>query len=142
MVVKFKRMTKAENLKMPEIKTKGAAAYDLYFPYQTQILHKGETKVFKLGWAVEVPEGYYLEIRGRSGLSSKGILSATGTVDSDYRGEIGAILTNVSENDFFIHEDDRICQAMIKKVIETECIECEHLSDTERGSGGFGSTGI
>lgn len=140
MKVKFRRTTKG-HVVAPTRKTKGAACFDFYYPYQTQILHPGETKIFKLGIALEIPEGYYMEIRGRSSLSSCGILCPTGIIDNDYRGEIGAVLTNTSDKSFFINTDERICQGVICKMIDTAFVEAETLSETERGCGGFGSTG-
>lgn len=127
--------------KMPQMKTKGAACYDCYARV-SETIKAHETKIIPLGFKTEVPEGYYMEIRGRSGLSSKGILCHTGTVDSDYRGEVGAIITNTGKKPVTFNAYDRISQMMIKEVIETELIEVDELSETERGAGGFGSTGV
>lgn len=127
--------------KMPELKTEGAACFDCY-ANEAALIKPGETKLIKLGFAVEVPLAYYLEIRGRSGLSCKGILCMTGTVDSDYRGEVGAILTNLGKENFTVDQYDRIAQAQIKPVINTNFILVDELSETARGSNGFGSTGV
>lgn len=127
--------------KLPELKTKGAAAYDVY-ANEAVIIKPGETKIIKLGFAIEVPIAYYAEIRGRSGLSSKGLLGMTGTIDSDYRGEVCAIISNLSKEPALFDQGDRVAQMQIKPVIDTNLILVDDLSDTERGAGGFGSTGI
>lgn len=127
--------------KLPELKTKGAACYDCYCN-EAVIIKPGETKIVKLGFAIEVPLAYYAEIRGRSGLSSNGVLVMTGTVDSDYRGEVGAIISNLGSTNFIADQGDRVAQMQIKPVIDTNLILVDELSDTKRGAGGFGSTGI
>lgn len=126
--------------KMPEMKTQGAAAFDVYCN-EAAILKPGETKIIKLGFALEVPAGYYAEIRGRSGLSSKGYLAATGTIDADYRGEVGAIITNTTADKFIIDQGDRVAQMQFKPVLDVSFNQVEELTETERGAGGFGSTG-
>lgn len=123
------------------MKTAGAAAYDV-FCNEAIILKPGETKIIKLGFALEIPEGYYMEIRGRSGLSSKGYTVATGTIDADYRGEIGVIMTNTSPEKVTFDQGDRVGQMQLKEVIGFSFCEVAELTDTDRGAGGFGSTGI
>lgn len=138
--VKFKLVGNGQK---PKRKTEGAACADCYANLsQDMILATFESGVCPLGFAVEVPEGYYAEVRPRSGLSSKGILVQIGTVDSDYRGEVGAIINNFSGEPFRIKNGDRIAQIMIKPVLEYEETVVDTLSDTNRGTGGFGSTGI
>jgi dUTP pyrophosphatase len=93
---------------------------------------------------IELPEGYEAQIRPRSGLAAKhGItcLNSPGTIDADYRGEIGVILANVSNEPFTVTDGERICQMVIARYTKAELVEVEQLSDTERGAGGFGSTG-
>ena len=102
-----------------------------------------ERETIPLGFAVEIPKGYELQIRGRSGLAKReGLLVFEGTIDSDYRGEVSAILINTSNDVIEIHPDYRIAQAVISPVIKANWNEVDELSKTERGIGGFGSTGL
>lgn len=127
---------------MPVKKTDGAACYDCYAA-EDVLIHPKQTIAVRLGFCIEVPQGYYAEIRGRSGNSLKGILTMTGTVDDDYRGEVGAITTNLMTGDkpLEVKKGDRIAQMQIKEVIATELVEAAELSETVRGANGFGSTG-
>lgn len=125
---------------LPQKKTTGAACYDCYARLDNTI-GVNETISIPLGFCVEVPEGYYMEVRGRSGLSLKGLLVMTGTVDADYRGEVGAIVTNLTGSPFTFSKGFRVAQVMIKPVIDTEFEEVLLLSETKRGNNGFGSTG-
>lgn len=131
-----------EGGKNPERKTSGAACYDCYST-EDVLLYSGNTKLVKLGFCMELPDGYYAEIRGRSGNSSRGILCHTGIVDSDYRGEVRVILTNLNEKPepVEIKKGDRVAQMMIKKVTDSDLVLSDELSETFRGDGGFGSTG-
>lgn len=95
--------------------------------------------------SVEIPEGYELQVRPRSGLAAKhsiGVLNSPGTIDSDYRGEIKVILINFSDTDFTINRADRIAQMILSKVYMAELLETNELNDSDRGQGGFGHTGI
>lgn len=132
----------AEGGQLPVKKTAGAACYDCYAA-EDKLIYPNCTAIVSLGFMIEVPEGYYAEIRGRSGNSCKGILTMTGTVDSDYRGIVGAITTNLDQKPepLQVKKGDRIAQMMIKKVIDTELVEASELTETVRGTGGFGSTG-
>tara|TARA_B110000444_G_scaffold256201_1_gene292083 strand:- start:309 stop:743 length:435 start_codon:yes stop_codon:yes gene_type:complete len=99
----------------------------------------------KTGLFIELPEGYEAQIRPRSGLAyKKGItvLNSPGTIDSDYRGEIGVILVNLSEEVFIIENGERVAQMVVAKHEQADWIETKNLEDSERGSGGFGSTGV
>ena len=127
---------------IPEKKTAGAACYDCYAA-ENVVIHPRQTIAVRLGFKIEIPDGYYAEIRGRSGNSLKGILTMTGTVDSDYRGEVMAITSNLMTADkpLEIKRGDRIAQMMIKTVLGTELQLTSELSETVRGSNGFGSTG-
>lgn len=102
------------------------------------------TDVVSTGLSVAVPEGYELQVRSRGGLASRGIFvtNGPGTVDSDYRGEIMVILTNDTDDFFFVNYGDRIAQAVIAPVTLGEWVEVDELSSTERGEGRFSSTGI
>lgn len=143
MDVKIKRIG---NGKIPEYKTEGSAGADCYARIDYQIaLAPGKVTTIPLGFAVELPEGYEMQIRGRSGLARKNnieLFNSPGTIDSDYRGEVSAILFNASDENFIINPNDRIAQAVIAPVIKANWNEVEELSETERGSGGFGSTGV
>lgn len=131
--------------KIPTYESAGAAGADCYARVDEKIVLKaGKQVTVPLGFVVEVPEGYEMQIRARSGNARKygiGVLNAPGTIDSDYRGEVGAILFNFSEKDFEINPGDRVAQAVIAPVIQAKWIEANELSETVRGEGGFGSTG-
>jgi dUTP pyrophosphatase len=111
--------------------------------YEYDYLYPSETKVFKTGFAVQIPEGYELQIRCRSGYAASGILlsNGVGTIDCDYRGEVGIILTNTSPNTFKISTGDRIAQCLLVPVEKFEFMPVSELDTTERGEGGYGSTG-
>ena len=102
----------------------------------------GQIAKVKLGFCLELPEGYEAQIRPRSGLSSKGIVSMFGTIDSNYRGEVCVVIQNNSFDDFEIKFGDRICQMKIERVEPVVFDEVVELSDTVRGCNGFGSTGV
>lgn len=138
---------------IPKYATSGAAGFDLV-SMEDLVLSGGDTRAVKTGLVVEIPPGFEMQIRPRSGLSLKTALrvaNAPGTVDSDYRGEVAVIMTNSSgAGDMFgngrgdmetIKKGDRIAQGVIVPVVQAEFEEVEELSDTERGAGGFGSTG-
>lgn len=141
MEIKIKRI---ENGKLPEYKTEGAAGADCYARLNKPVIVKARKhETIPLGFAVEIPEGYEMQIRPRSGLARKnGVKTVLGTIDSDYRGEVGAIMFNDTEEDFEIKNGDRIAQAVITPVIKAEWHLTDKLSETERGEGGFGSTGV
>ena len=108
------------------------------------VLKPLERKLIPTGLFIELPEGYEAQIRPRSGLALNeglGLLNSPGTIDADYRGEIGVIAVNLSNNVIQIEDGERICQMVIQKVEQAEWIETEILEDTERGAGGFGHTG-
>lgn len=140
--VKIKRI---ENGWLPTYETEGAAGADCHARIDEKIVLKaGEQVTVPLGFAVEIPEGYEMQIRARSGNARKygiGVVNGVGTIDSDYRGEVCTILINHSENDFEINPGDRIAQAVIAPVIQAKWAEVDELSETARGEGGFGSTG-
>jgi dUTP pyrophosphatase len=142
MEVKIKRI---ENGKLPEYKTSGSVGADCYARIPEKVIVKAKTvETIPLGFAVEIPEGYEMQIRGRSGNARKNwvqVFNSPGTIDSDYRGEVGAILHNASDEDFIVYPNDRIAQAIIAPIIKADWKELQELSETERGEGGFGSTG-
>jgi dUTP pyrophosphatase len=126
---------------LPEYKTCGAAGADLHAHGDWNIL-PGDTMVIPLGACFEIPAGYEIQIRPRSRLSKQGLICAVGTVDSDYRGEVCAIIHNVSTSIFAIRDGDRIAQMVYAPVVQAEFETTDQLSETQRGTYGFGSTGI
>lgn len=109
------------------------------------VLHPLERKLIPTGLFIALPVGYEAQIRPRSGLAlKKGItvLNSPGTIDADYRGEIGVILINLSNEDFVVEDGERICQMVIARHEQAEWVEVAELDATERGAGGFGHTGI
>jgi len=143
--LKIKKLTETGTL--PEYKTEGAAGMDLYadLPDRWVIIPAGEWALISTGIAVSIPKGFEGQIRPRSGLALKfgvTVLNSPGTVDSDYTGEVGVILYNASrEGCFRIDHGDRIAQLVICPVVKAELVIVEELTETDRGSGGFGSTG-
>jgi len=131
---------------IPEYKTSGAAGADLCALLDSPLtIRPGKIAKVPTGLFFEIPEGYEVQVRPRSGLAAKyglTVLNTPGTIDSDYRGEIIVILINLGESDFTINSGDRIAQMIIAPVTQASFSIVEKLSDTERGSGAFGSTGI
>lgn len=130
---------------LPVYMTPGSAGFDLQSA-EGVLLSPGERKVVRTGVAIQIPEGYEMQIRPRSGLAAKHgitVVNAPGTIDSDYRGEIMVILLNTDQNlAFTINPGDRIAQAVVAPVVQAELRFVEDLTATERGEGGFGSTGV
>ena len=129
--------------KIPQAAREGDAAYDLYSAVDYE-LRPGERYAVPTGIAIEVPDGYEGQVRPRSGLAAKEgvtVLNTPGTIDSGYRGEVKTIMINLGDRPFKITKGMRISQLAIRPVPEVEFIEVDKLSDTERGEGGFGSTG-
>ena len=128
---------------LPEAKTEGAVALDCYARLDEDVvIPVGERRAIPLGFAMEIPDGYEAVIRPRSGLSLKGIDETIGTIDTDYRAEVKSCLINNSKEDFVVHNGDRICQMTIREVPKVVFVLTDELSETERGEGGFGSTGL
>ena len=129
---------------IPQYQTSQSAGFDLH-SIEDIVLLPGERKLISTGLSFEIPQGYEIQIRPRSGLAYKhgiSVLNSPGTIDSDYRGEIKVLLINYSDEEFEIKLGDRIAQAIIQKVIQAQFIEVDSLNNTERGNGGFGSTGV
>ena len=130
---------------LPKYETSGSAGMDLHANIPEKIVLKPmERSLVKTGLHIALPEGYEAQIRPRSGLAyKKGItvLNSPGTIDADYRGEIGVILVNLSEKNFIIEDGERIAQMVIATYEKAAWKEVEELSETKRGEGGFGSTG-
>lgn len=143
-ILKVKKLR--ENAKMIKRATKGSAGMDLHACIDSEItIEPGEIKVIPTGLAIALQnENYVAYIYARSGLAIKhGITLANcvGVVDSDYRGEVCVVLTNISKNPYTIMPDERIAQLVIAPVCICDAVEVEDLDSTERGEGGFGSTG-
>jgi len=131
---------------VPEYKTAGAAGADVCaFLSEPLVLAKGKRAIVPTGLFFEIPEGYEIQVRPRSGLAAKNgvtVLNTPGTIDSDYRGELKIILINLGDEDFTINNGERIAQIILAPVTQASFVPAEKLSDTQRGSGGFGSTGV
>jgi dUTP pyrophosphatase len=131
---------------LPNYETKASAGLDIRANIEGSIVLKPLERVLvKTGLFLEIPEGYEAQVRPRSGLAlKKGItvLNSPGTIDADYRGEVGVILINLSNEDFTIEDGERIAQVVFAQVEQAEWINVETLTETERGEGGFGSTGV
>jgi dUTP pyrophosphatase len=109
------------------------------------VLHPLEHRLIPTGLFISLPEGYEAQVRPRSGLAFKHgitVLNAQGTIDADYRGEIGVLLVNLSNTDFVVNDGERIAQMVIARHEQGNFIEVDQLDETERGTGGYGHTGV
>ena len=131
---------------VPCYKTEGAAGADVCALLDENVLlKKGQRTIIPTGLFFEIPQGYEIQVRPRSGLAAKNgvtVLNTPGTIDSDYRGELKVILINLGDEDFEIKSGDRIAQIIVAPVTIGNFIQTDFISVTERGSGGFGSTGV
>ncbi|MFD3158667.1 dUTP diphosphatase [Haloimpatiens sp. FM7330] len=133
-----------KNAKLPEYAHEGDAGLDLFSIDEIEIL-PGESKLIHTGISIELPKGTEAQIRPRSGLALKNqitVLNTPGTIDEGYRGEIGVILINHGKNTFSVEKGMKIAQMVIKPVLVVQVQKVDELSSTERGEGGFGSTGV
>lgn len=143
--MEVKIINKSNNA-LPEYQTSGAAGMDIraFVPSDIKI-KPGEVKLVPTGLYLEIPKGYEIQVRARSGLALKnsiGVANGIGTIDSDYRGELCVILVNFGQNEFVVKNGDRIAQIVLNKYEPIEFVVDEELSSTERGEGGFGSSGV
>lgn len=142
--MKIKIVNKSKH-KLPEYSTGLSAGMDLRANLDEEIILKPlERRLIPTGLFIELPEGYEAQIRPRSGLAVKHgitVLNTPGTIDADYRGEIGVILVNLSSEKFVVKDGERICQMVIARHEKAELEEVEILAKTDRGAGGFGHTG-
>jgi dUTP pyrophosphatase len=133
------------NNSLPEYSTVHSAGMDLRANLeQAIVLKSGERKLVPTGLFFEIPEGFEVQVRPRSGLAIKNgisVLNSPGTIDADYRGEVCVILINLGNEDFVINNGDRIAQMIVAKFEKCSWTQVEELSSTERGAGGFGHTG-
>lgn len=141
------KMTCPEGRELPSYATPGSAGMDLraYLPDEPVEIAAGRVALIPTGLRMELPEGFEAQIRPRSGLALKHavtVANSPGTIDSDYRGEIGVILINAGREAFIINDGDRICQMVIARHARAVPVRVDSLGDTARGEGGFGHTGI
>ncbi len=139
------KIVNRSGLPLPEYKTAESAGMDLSSAEPEAITLKPlERKLIKTGLFIELPKGLEAQVRPRSGMAYKhgiSVLNSPGTIDSDYRGEIGVIAVNLSNEEYTIEKGERIAQLVIAKHERAEWVAVETLEETERGAGGFGSTG-
>ena len=144
--VRIRRLPHSEGLDLPSYATAGAAGMDLLAAVAADVtIAPGGRALIPTGLAIALPAGHELQVRPRSGLALKnGIMLANspGTIDEDYRGEIGIILLNAGDQDFVVSRGMHIAQAVLAPVLQASWLEVETLDDTARGAGGFGSTGV
>ncbi len=144
--IKFKRLSEEfNNIPIPSYSTSGSAGMDIRAAMKEPITLKPmEVEMITTNLSVEIPQGFEIQVRPRSGLAAKhgiGILNSPGTIDSDYRGEVKIILINFSKEEFIIQPGERIAQLILSKVYKARFEETEKLNNSKRGEGGFGHTG-
>ncbi len=143
--LELKRLEHGRDLPLPAYQSVLAAGLDLLAAVDgTTTLAPGARALVPTGLAMALPAGYEAQVRPRSGLAAKHgvtVLNTPGTIDADYRGEVKVILINLGDAPFEISRGDRIAQMVIAPVLQADIVEVEVLSETERGAGGFGSTG-
>ncbi len=144
--VRFKRLDeKYSDIPLPSYSTPGSSGMDVRAAADEDIIiHNGEVVLVPTNLSVEIPEGFEIQVRPRSGLAAKygiGILNSPGTIDADYRGEVKIILINFGKEEFKISRGDRIAQLVVSKVYLAQLIETNELRQSKRGEGGFGHTG-
>lgn len=146
LIVPITRLQHAEGLPLPHYQTEHSAGVDLYAAVDKEtVIEAGTWRLVPTGISVAIPEGYEGQVRPRSGLALRngmGLLNAPGTIDADYRGEVSIILFNFSDKPFIIHRGDRIAQLVFAKVEKARFVQVDALTDTTRGAGGFGHTGV
>lgn len=144
--VEIKRLDNYQVKELPKYATENSAGFDLTAGVdQERTIISGARMLMPTGISIAIPDGYELQLRPRSGIAFKNgvtVLNSPGTIDADYRGELKVLLINHSENDFIIKPGDRIAQAVLSKIDQLEWQEVDNLDSTDRGAGGFGSTGV
>lgn len=143
--IAVRRLPHAEGLPLPEYATAGAAGADVCSAEAgPMVIAPGERIAVATGLVVSIPRGFEIQVRPRSGLalhSGLTVVNAPGTIDSDYRGEVKVLLVNLGSEAVTIHRGDRVAQLVVAPVIRAEFREAADLDDSDRGAGGFGSTG-
>ena len=146
MKIYIKRLKKDDPVSLPQYMTEGSSGMDLFASLPQEVtLSPGERKLIPAGIFVAIPEGFEGQIRPRSGLAIQkgiGIVNGPGTIDADYRGEVGVLLINFGQEPFTIRNGDRIAQMVISPVTRVTLEEVDDLPPTRRQGGGFGHTGI
>jgi dUTP pyrophosphatase len=138
-LLKFRKLD--ERATLPTRGSRDSAGLDLY-SIEAVSLEPGQRAMARTGLAVAIPEGFYGRLAPRSGLATKkGLDVLAGVIDADYRGEIGCLLHNAGEERIELVENSKICQLIIEKIVTPQAVWADDLGDTERGPGGFGSTG-
>jgi dUTP pyrophosphatase len=144
--VRIRRLTHAEGLPLPVYATTGAAGADLCAAVDAEIvIEPGSRCAVPTGLVVEIPDGFEAQVRPRSGLAFRRgltIINAPGTIDSDYRGELKVLLVNLGAESIAIARGDRIAQMVVAPVTRAAFVEAADVTPSDRGSGGFGSTGV
>ncbi|MEQ8523104.1 dUTP diphosphatase [Gracilimonas sp.] len=144
--VLIKKLDHAKDLPLPNYESVAAAGMDVRAAVETPIVIKpGERTLIPTGLQIALPEGYEAQIRPRSGLAIRNgitMLNTPGTIDADYRGEVKVIAINHGEEEFVVNHGDRIAQMVIAPVTQLPLLEVDELDETDRGEGGFGSTGV
>lgn len=144
--IQIKQLENAAGLALPSYATENSAGMDLLAAINNDVtLAPGKRSLIKAGISIALPEGFEAQIRPRSGLAYKNgvtVLNSPGTIDADYRGEIGVILINHGEEDFVVTRGMRIAQMVIARYEQIAFTEVDELDETARGEGGFGSTGL
>lgn len=144
--IKITRLKGNKDLPLPEYESEGSSGMDIRAAVKESVLLKpGEISLIPSGLSIAVPPGYEAQMRPRSGLAfhnGVGMVNAPGTIDSDYRGEIGVVMINWGKEPFTIRRGDRIAQMIISRVYRAEFAEVDALDTTSRGHGGFGHTGV
>ena len=135
----------SSSVSIPKYETSGSSGMDVAAYIKNDIIiNPGEKAIIATGFSLAIPKGFEVQIRPRSGLAAKKnitVLNTPGTIDADYRGEIKVILINLGQEKFIIQNGERIAQMVVCPVVQANLEEVTELSDTKRGSGGFGSTG-
>lgn len=143
--IKIKKDTNALDLPLPHYATSGSSGMDIYAAVEGEVvIEPGDIKLISSGFYLAIPPGYEAQIRPRSGLALKhgiSLVNSPGTIDSDYRGLVSVIITNLGKKPYTIRRGDRIAQMVFKESVHAQMELCEELDDTVRSTGGFGHTG-
>ncbi len=144
--IELKRKAGCEDLPLPRYMSAGASGMDLYAAVEEELtIAPGEVKLIPTGIHIAMPRGFEAQVRPRSGLALKSgvtVLNSPGTVDSDYRAEVGVILANLGAEPFTVTRGMRVAQMVIARTYQAQLVEVKELSETDRQLGGFGSTGL
>jgi len=142
--VLIKRLSK--NIELPKYETSGSSGMDLAANIDQEIkIEPGKTSIIPTGISLSIPKNYEIQIRPRSGLAAKNrvsVLNTPGTIDADYRGELKVILINLGNKTFIVRKGERIAQMVLCPIVKAKLKEVKNLGETDRGSGGLGSTGV